>query len=147
MTAHSSYLTAQCYELASSAKSTCTLRTFGPIKRTPHALMQPHRVPLQAAAMSPAFTSALSAMCWAVCLSFLASLLATNTQPFHTALGVARGLLQILVLVLAMAAGSLSSALRCGVTGGASQERYLWLKLRTGGGSGLVPAGSRQLRP
>ena len=56
-----------------------------------------------AAATSPAFTSALSAMCWAVCLSFLASLLATNTQRFRTASAVVRGLWPILVLVLATA--------------------------------------------
>ena len=54
----------------------------------------------QAAATSPAFTSALSAMCWAVCPSFLASLLATSTQPFRTASGVVMGLLLILHLLM-----------------------------------------------
>ena len=41
----------------------------------------------------------------------------------------------------------LYNMLHYSITGEASQERYLWLKKRPGGGSRLVPAGSRRLRP
>ena len=127
--------------------------TIKPINVTPHSVMQRNCVPMlydiASSSNEPSLYICPAAMCWAVCLLFLASLLATNTQRFRTASAVVRGLSPILVLVLATAAGSLSSALGCGVMGGASQERYLcqWLKLRPRGGSGLVQAGSRRLRP
>ena len=99
------------------------------------------------AAMSPAFTSAQSAMSWAVCPSFPVLLPAISTWIFRMALAVVRVQSQTPILTLATAAGYLRSALGCGATGGGSQERYLWLKQKQGDMNCWVRLESRWRKP
>ena len=123
--------------------------TFELINITPHSLMQRNGVPMlyDHTARGSNDTSALWAMCWAVFLWYPASLLATNTRRFLKTLAVVRGLLPIRVLAQAMAAGSLRWALGCGATGGARQERSVWLKLRPEAGAdfGMLASGGSDL--
>ena len=121
--------------------------TFEPINITPHSVMQRNGVPMLYDTASGSNEPSLYICPVSNVLGSVPLLHCFIAGNKHPTLPHSIGSRQVAVADTRPGAGNGSRlfelTLGCGATGGASQGRSLWLKLRPGGRSGLWHAGSR----